>query len=306
MTMRELRFSFDGDQVDVTRVTGNGAAPVSPDEALLEAADKGLSEVVTHLLDAGLDGKAVNVDASNKRRQTALHLAMKPVWKWKSMSDHYFQIVKRLLRAEANPNFQDSEGKTPLHYAVDFDFENALDLLLGQDRLDIDVRDNIGNSPLHYAVGSPYLYSSERLVSVYLKQKKYGSLAPILLAAYQKEWSHGDHGVREIWKQHFRRLLHSFLLSAMQHAEMASHYLDGGCRDNIIQNQRKAHACPFFASNDFYETSIREYTDWLAWAVTTRETIDELREKYDGLQAKYNDLYPTPVKIEEVGGIQPF
>ena len=51
-------------------------------------------------------------------------------------------------------------------------------------------------------------------------------------------------------------------------------YLDGGCHDNIIQNQRKALTCPSFASNDFYETSVREYTDWLAWAVTTRETID--------------------------------
>lgn len=48
-------------------------------------------------------------------------------------------------------NLKDSEGRTPLHWAVDRGHLNVTELLVGRDA-DVNAKDNDGQTPLHYAV----------------------------------------------------------------------------------------------------------------------------------------------------------
>ncbi|KHN23346.1 Acyl-CoA-binding domain-containing protein 1 [Glycine soja] len=48
-------------------------------------------------------------------------------------------------------NLKDSEGRTPLHWAVDRGHLNVTELLVGKNA-DVNAKDNDGQTPLHYAV----------------------------------------------------------------------------------------------------------------------------------------------------------
>lgn len=73
--------------------------------AILNAALYGHTEIVKLLLDAGADKDGLSVSG-----RTPLHLAAR---------DGYTDIVKLLLKAKANVYVNDKEGKTPLYYAVE-------------------------------------------------------------------------------------------------------------------------------------------------------------------------------------------
>lgn len=66
-----------------------------------------------------------------------------------------YASVKRLLNNGANPNEQDSEGLTALHYAAK-DNRVFIASLLVQKGAYIMVKDNVGYTPLDYAVALNY------------------------------------------------------------------------------------------------------------------------------------------------------
>lgn len=61
-------------------------------------------------------------------------------------------IVNTLLFRRANPSAQNSEGKTPLHFAAQKGFVDVVRELLFKGARP-DIRDNSGQMPVHIAVG---------------------------------------------------------------------------------------------------------------------------------------------------------
>ena len=55
-------------------------------------------------------------------------------------------MVKMLLKAHSRVNFKDLLGRTPLFFAVKFEYEEIVSLLLCF-RADPNLQDNTGNSP---------------------------------------------------------------------------------------------------------------------------------------------------------------
>lgn len=60
------------------------------------------------------------------------------------------QLLK-CIESGVSVNLKDSEGRTPLHWAVDRGHLGVVELLLSK-HADVDVKDNDGQTPLHYAV----------------------------------------------------------------------------------------------------------------------------------------------------------
>jgi ankyrin repeat protein len=58
--------------------------------------------------------------------------------------------VEYLLKAGANPNIKDEEKRTPLYYAAEQSYEDLTDSLL-DNGAEVDIQDKKGNTPLHYA-----------------------------------------------------------------------------------------------------------------------------------------------------------
>ena len=115
---------------DPCLASSNGTTP------LMIAAKKGLVEIVQLLL--AMD---VEVDAVNEDDQTALGRAC-----YKQAS-----VVRMLLtEAAANPNLG-----TPLHLALFYRDVEIVELLLGDCRVDVNLKDKAGQSPLHVAIGPP-------------------------------------------------------------------------------------------------------------------------------------------------------
>ncbi|XP_053680164.1 E3 ubiquitin-protein ligase mind-bomb [Anopheles nili] len=88
-----------------------------------------------------------DLNARNKRRQTALHIAV---------NKGHFNVVKTLLELKCHPSLQDSEGDTPLHDAISKEHDNMLSLLLDHGA-DITLTNNNGFNALHHAAlkGNP-------------------------------------------------------------------------------------------------------------------------------------------------------
>ena len=88
-----------------------------------------------------------DLNARNKRRQTALHIAV---------NKGHVGVVKTLLGLACHPSLQDSEGDTPLHDAISKKRDDMLALLLDQNA-DIMLTNNNGFNALHHAAlrGNP-------------------------------------------------------------------------------------------------------------------------------------------------------
>lgn len=95
-----------------------------------------LGEVINLLQDAGAD-----ICARNKRRQSALHVAV---------NKGHLNSIKALLEANVHPNLQDSEGDTALHDAITKKRDDIVSLLMNAN-VDISLTNNNGFNALHHA-----------------------------------------------------------------------------------------------------------------------------------------------------------
>ncbi len=69
------------------------------------------------------------------------------------VANHYPEVARILLSAGADPNIQDDEGKTPLHYAAEYNCPESITALLDAGASVDDIRDKSGDTPLHCARG---------------------------------------------------------------------------------------------------------------------------------------------------------
>lgn len=99
-------------------------------------------DAVELLANAGAD-----LNARNKRRQTALHIAI---------NKGHVSVVRTLLQLGCHTSLQDSEGDTPLHDAISKEQDQMLALLLDHGA-DITLTNNNGFNALHHAAlkGNP-------------------------------------------------------------------------------------------------------------------------------------------------------
>lgn len=112
------------------------------DRAVHHAAFGNEPEVIELLAKANGD-----LNARNKRRQTALHIAV---------NKGHLNVVKTLLSLRCHTSLQDSEGDTPLHDAISKEHDEMLSLLLDCGA-DITLTNNNGFNALHHAAlkGNP-------------------------------------------------------------------------------------------------------------------------------------------------------
>jgi len=262
-------FTTDNGHALAVKMTGEGPDPLKADEALVEAARRGKSKFVESLLKVELlveskeKQRPVNVNATNDRRQTAIHLAIEHRDAKYGSEQKYLKIIELLLRENANINAQDSDGQTPLHYAVKFHNSAARELLFQYELLDVGIRDVSGDCALQIAARRPDLLAVYQLIPVYISQRKYVQLAQVLLEGHQNEWLHIP-SYQKSYKRFFRRTFISFLSETRSLAEKA-----GG----LIP------VCPFIETPDGYETSVEEDKEWLKWAIKAREVIDIMEER---------------------------
>lgn len=64
---------------------------------------------------------------------------------WSVDSDH-IEVLELLLKSKANPNIQDFDGQTPLHYAATCDRVDAIKILL-EHGANYNLSDNDGSTP---------------------------------------------------------------------------------------------------------------------------------------------------------------
>ena len=94
---------------------------------------------VIELLNSG--ASRCDLNARNKRRQTALHIAVNKL---------HEEVIKVLLRLGAHPSLQDAEGDTPIHDAISKKSESIIQLLLDANT-DLTLCNNHGFNPIHLA-----------------------------------------------------------------------------------------------------------------------------------------------------------
>ncbi|NPA12491.1 MAG: ankyrin repeat domain-containing protein, partial [Aquificae bacterium] len=108
-------------------------------------------------------------ERKDKNGFTILHLAV---------LEGSTDVVSALLKAGANPNVKDREGKTPLHYAV----INASDLRSNTAKIEVllkagadpNAQDKYGNTPLHYIFAKDLYLEKFKLKNIVLLLK-YGA-----------------------------------------------------------------------------------------------------------------------------------
>ncbi|WCR54260.1 MAG: Phosphocholine transferase AnkX [Wolbachia endosymbiont of Ctenocephalides orientis wCori] len=74
------------------------------------------------------------------------------------------EVVDLLLKAGADPSIQDTEGKTPMHYAAEYGCSESIDVLILSNKANPNIVDERGNTPLHYAIAHGDTHSAESLV----------------------------------------------------------------------------------------------------------------------------------------------
>lgn len=80
-----------------------------------------------------------NINGQNSDGHTALHIA--------AMDPSAYDKIQTLISANADPNIQDNQGNTALHYACIYANVNILRLLITNSN--INIQNNNGCTPLH-------------------------------------------------------------------------------------------------------------------------------------------------------------
>ncbi|KAI4378192.1 hypothetical protein MLD38_015709 [Melastoma candidum] len=138
-----------------------GAMP--PEDAMQQYID-----IVTGLYPTWLDGSSLKSrsaggDASNTETKGPMGPVFSSFVHEESGSDlkmdeiHAFaregemENLLKCIESGTSVNIKDSEGRTPLHWAVDRGHQKAVELLISQNS-DLNAKDDEGQTPLHYAV----------------------------------------------------------------------------------------------------------------------------------------------------------
>lgn len=124
---------------------GPDAKNVQDDEGwtpLISAASSSHDNVVEYLLSIGSD-----VHVTNSSGRTALHYAA---------SKGGISILRLLHKAGASANAKDATGSTPLHRAASAGKGEAVRILLGECKANIEERDATGSTPLLVALEADF------------------------------------------------------------------------------------------------------------------------------------------------------
>ncbi|XP_022138230.1 acyl-CoA-binding domain-containing protein 1-like [Momordica charantia] len=138
-----------------------GAMP--PEEAMQKYIDIVTELYPSWVAGASVKGKDGNVDARSKDSKGPMGPVFSTFVYEETGNDLELEAIhafaregelENLLKCVENGvsvNTKDSEGRTPLHWAVDRGHSNVVELLVSKNA-DIDVKDVDGQTPLHYAV----------------------------------------------------------------------------------------------------------------------------------------------------------
>jgi ankyrin repeat protein len=118
--------------------------------SLIFAAQSGADSIVLYLINNGIDINTITFDYE----LTALIAAAK---------NNHLRSAEILIRNGAMLNHRDAYGRTALHYAVLFAFDQMTDMLLYYEA-EINNKDNWGYTPLAYAVENNDLFLAELLI----------------------------------------------------------------------------------------------------------------------------------------------
>ncbi|ACP21110.1 hypothetical protein Aasi_1878 [Candidatus Amoebophilus asiaticus 5a2] len=94
--------------------------------------------------------KGISLDLVNQLGQTPLHKIAG------NSNAENIEIMENLLQAGAQPNVQDKNGSTPLHYAIGAKYRNIIEELI-RAGTQMDIQDNQGNTSLHLLVANNYV-----------------------------------------------------------------------------------------------------------------------------------------------------
>jgi E3 ubiquitin-protein ligase mind-bomb len=83
----------------------------------------------------------IDLNSRNKKRQTALHIAV---------NKNHVEVVKTLLALGAHPSLQDVDGDTPLHDAITKKLDDIIHLLL-EAHADLSLANKYGFNSIHHA-----------------------------------------------------------------------------------------------------------------------------------------------------------
>jgi uncharacterized protein len=152
----------DNDHTDIVRLLLQARANINLVDAvgytpIHYAVSAELVEIATLLISN--PGASVSISAGS-HRQTPLHLAV-------AIDDEHwleagFPIVRALLKAKAHVNIQDSQKRSALHYAVERERWDAVQLLIAAS-CDTNITDVEGETALHWA--SKHRYACARELS---------------------------------------------------------------------------------------------------------------------------------------------
>ena len=120
---------------------------------LIMAAMRGDFEMTRILLDYGA---TVNIEVYPGSGITALAFAAR---------ERHTAVVKELLERGANPNIQDTTGRTPLHLAAHQGNTTLVHLLVNHPRTNVNLRNNEGRTALHLAAQANSLESVSLILS---------------------------------------------------------------------------------------------------------------------------------------------
>lgn len=119
---------------------------------------------VTKLLQ--MQGSNKLIDQKNKIGETVLHLAMQPDKKDKKINKN---LVTLLLEKGSYVDAKDNKNKTPLHYAVEKNDEDIVNLLMIKYEANGNVKDNESQTPLVIAI-------KKNLTPIALNLLKFGGI----------------------------------------------------------------------------------------------------------------------------------